>query len=271
MKKRNFRGQIKKIQDRHFIHIPGIEEHCSIRTYTVHEVFQRISIQNLMHEFINREFSQAAREYQYLLDRDYPRKTILKIVGDRHMLNKSQRILLSRGIFKTSAVEWRTKRKKRDIGHDVLHIDTYNVLFTVSNYLLGRLTFVSNDYFIRDAGEIYGKLHRKKVFQRSLDLLMELIGRFHAKEFFFYLDRPVSYSDELSVKINEKLHHGNIKGTACTVTDPDEELIRLSSGTIATSDSVVMDVSGCTLFDLARAVLDANFNIDLPDLTSVLS
>jgi len=54
----------------------------------------------MRNDVINDEFIKAARDFAYLMNQQYPRKAIQKLVGDRYLLNTYQRILLSRGIFR---------------------------------------------------------------------------------------------------------------------------------------------------------------------------
>ena len=92
----------------------------------------------------------AANEYLWLLSRGYPQKSSLKMVGDKFGLTRDMRQVLYRGI----SAEEKAKARRQRIGSvspgEVVLIDTYNVLFTVNNYLLGSPLFISNDGLLRD-------------------------------------------------------------------------------------------------------------------------
>jgi len=94
---------------------------------------------------ITPEFKQAIQDYSQLLEKQYPRKQILKLIGDRYLLDKPQRTMLSRGVFLYRDVENRQYKKTVSIAGRILYIDACNVLFSIANYLLGRLVFLSND------------------------------------------------------------------------------------------------------------------------------
>ena len=229
------------------------------------------SIQAMRNDIITTEFVQSLHDYTYLLNQQYPRKTILKIVGDRYLLNAFQRILLSRGVFPDDAIDSRINKTTNSIAGAKIHIDTYNVLFTISNYLLGRIVFISNDFFIRDAGEVYGKLHKDPVFNRSIDLLAETLRNKQPERVDFYIDKPVSFSAELAGSLREILSQSDIPGNASLEKNPDAILIRLTNGIVATSDSDFLDETDNPVTDLAHMVLKDHFSLNLPDLGSLLS
>jgi hypothetical protein len=224
-----------------------------------------------MNDIFTDSFRQAIRDFSYLIENEYPRKAILKLIGDRHLLNKTQRTLLNRGIIKTKDAINRYKKLASGIKDSVVYIDTYNVLFILSNYLLGRLVFISTDGFIRDAGEAYGKLHREKIFQKSIEHLMDYLGMVIPSETIFYIDNPVAYSGDLAEQLRESLKNKNLKGNAFTVNNPDKELMTKTEGIIATSDSEVMNETICRICDLPAMVLNSRFQLQLMDLREILS
>lgn len=225
----------------------------------------------MRNDLINDEFVRAARDFVYLMNQHYPRKTILKIVGDRYLLNAFQRILLSRGIFRDEDIQLRIHKSINKIDSQAICIDAYNVFFTISNYLLGRIVFVSNDRFLRDAGEVYGKLHKDPVFTRAIDLTMNYLKKTGPSSVEFLLDKPISHSAELAGKLRAILESELIPGDAQIDKNPDAVLIRQSNGIIATSDSSILDETELPIIDLAHLVLADNFILELPDLGKLLS
>lgn len=223
-----------------------------------------------MNEVITENFTRAVKDFAYLVDNQYPRKAILKIISDRYLLNKTQRIILARGIFRRDEVQLRNQKKTESITDVALYIDTYNVLFILSNYLFGRIVFIGNDGFTRDAGEIYGKLHREKVFFEAIRYFFEFIKHSEPAEIHLFIDRPVSFSGELAEELRTLLDENQIKGNARTINNPDAELIRISDGIIATSDSEIMDKTECKICDLPYLILNSRFNPQLPDLRKIL-
>lgn len=224
----------------------------------------------MRNDIVTDEFLPALRDYAYLLNRNYPRKSILKIVGDRYLLNTFQRILLSRGIFTDDDVRKRIRKTGKEIRGKELFIDAYNILYTVCNYLLGRMVFIGNDGFVRDTGEVYGKPHDDPVFARSIDLCLAYLEKTKPARVEFLLDSPISHSAELAGELRRSLAEFGIEGDARIDKNPDRVLIRQQAGVVVSSDSDILDNTELPVIDLAHLVLEDNFELQLPDLGLLL-
>lgn len=209
---------------------------------------------------------QAANEYLWLLSRDYPQKSSLKLVGDKFCLTRDMRQVLYRGI----SSEQRAKARQGRIGSvevgDLVLIDTYNVLFTVNNYLLGSPLFISNDGFLRDAGEMRGRIINKPVFSRSIDLLLNSLKELPDATFVHYLDEPIPFSGRLSIELSKDMLQMGIEGDAFTAKSPDQMLINEAKDAICTSDSGIIDQSVCKVIDLPFHILQKYFQAEFPSL-----
>jgi hypothetical protein len=219
---------------------------------------------------ISADFLQALRDFAYLLNRHYPKKSILKIVGDRYLLNTFQRILLSRGVFPDSDVRGRIRKTGKSITGKAVYIDGYNLLYTLCNYLLGRLVFIGNDHFVRDTGEAYGKPTDDQVLSRAIDLFMAYLKKAKPARVEILLDKPISHSAELAGNLRILLSDAKIDGDARIDRNPDAVLIRLGQGIVVSSDSDILDTTELTVVDLAHLILQDNFDLDLPDLGRLL-
>ena len=215
-------------------------------------------------------FKQAVRDYSLLLEKEYPRKQVLKLVGDRYLLGKSCRTMLNRGIFLSRDVESRRAKKTTSISGRTLFLDTFNVLFPIANYLLGRLVFVSNDGFVRDAGETYDKLLTHKKFHQAIELVMEYLVKENASAAHCYIDKPVTGSARVKDRLDHLMAQSALHGSTILCAKPDNELLKLTEGVICTSDSVIMDQTPCLLADIPYAVLSGKFKLDLVDLACEL-
>ncbi|MFC2114960.1 DUF434 domain-containing protein [Bacteroidota bacterium] len=224
----------------------------------------------MRNDIITDEFINALKDYTYLLNRGYPRKSILKIVCDRYLLHAFQRILLSRGIFPDNDVQARIRKTVINIEGRELFIDTYNILFTICNYLLGRMVFIGNDRFVRDAGEVFGKLHNDPVLSRGIELCLSYLKKSHPLRVEFLLDSPISHSAKLAGKLRELLAENGLEGDAKLEKNPDASLIRQNSGIVATSDSDILENTDLPILDLAHLILKDNFELQLTDLESLL-
>lgn len=216
-------------------------------------------------------FKDALTDYYYLLNKNYPGKETLKLVGDRFRLTGVQRTILFRGITsKNNAL----KRKAKLIPLEnskgkILYIDGYNVLFTIMNYLLGKVTFIGNDNILRDSGETYGKIENETTFYQSANLLINFIPKSALQEVTIYLDSPVSNSSSHLNELEKKIQQKKVKGKIHLTRSVDHRLKQINDGMIATSDSEIIDHTPGKIIDLARSALETTYGITILDLGSL--
>jgi len=218
----------------------------------------------------NKNFIMGARDYRYLQDRKYPQKGTLKLVGDRYKLSGDQRTVLYRGI---SSKECSGKRKSRlttDIKNKTLIIDGYNVLFTILNYRLGKLVFISTDGILRDAGSLHGKIRNEEIFSECISLLLGYLITRKPSYLNIFLDSPVSHSAKHKDIIDNSLNEYSLSGCCKLVKSPDFEIKQNSSGVICTSDTAIIKKTNTSIADLPRAVLEYNFGCNFIDLENIL-
>jgi len=217
----------------------------------------------------NELFHQALADYFYLMNRGYPEKGALKLTGDRYKLSTDLRTLLYRGV---TSVENSLKRSARlvDIPKGILIIDGYNVLFTLLNYRLGRLVFISADNICRDNGSLFGKIRNENLFGDCAVLLTEYLKNWSDLEVILYLDEPVSFSRKHQWMIGLELKKHNIDGKVELVHSADQAILMHTSGVFATSDSNVLDHSCNPILDIPRKILESRFHTMLFNLYELL-
>lgn len=209
---------------------------------------------------------QAAEEYLWILSRGYPQSPALKLVGDKFKLSRDMRQVLYRGVVPAAQAKLRYE-KIGTIGEgDLVLVDTYNVLFTVNNYLLGKPLFISNDGLLRDAGEMRGRIINKPQFSRSVSLMLEVLQMWSGASYIHYLDEPVSHSGRLSIELCKDMVQMGIEGDAFTVRSPDQMLRQEKSDAICTSDGGIIDQYQGRVIDLPRYLLQHYFQTDFPQL-----
>ena len=222
-------------------------------------------------ELLNNEnFRQGALDYFYLQDRNYPQKGTLKLVGDRYKLSGDQRTALYRGISSSISSDSRKIRLTTNIKDKTLIIDGYNVLFTILNYRLGRLVFLSTDGILRDAGSLHGKIRNDELFYDCITLLFDLFSAKNPAYLNIFLDSPVSHSAKHKNTIDKAFEQYSIKGSCKLVKSPDYEIKHNSDGIICTSDTAIIDRTKNSIADIPRAVLVKNFECKLFKIEDIL-
>jgi hypothetical protein len=217
------------------------------------------------------EFLEAAKDYIYFLDRHYPQKALIKLIGDRYQLSGTERSMLFRGIWASEEASLRKQKlaEPHNLISQPISIDTYNMLITIASYLNGNVVFISNDHFLRDASEIHGKVFRNELLERALNLTFEYLNECKLSGIRFLIDSPVSHSGKLCAQINQMIAESNLQGSAETHQSPDYLLKNTLEGIIATSDSTIIDKTCLPVFDLPRHVLQHHFSPAFIDLRNI--
>lgn len=212
------------------------------------------------------ELLSAADEYLWMLSRGYPQKSALKMVGDKFMLTREMRQILYRGIASPDRALARREKISFVKEGDLVLIDTYNVLFTINNYLMGKALFISNDGILRDAGEMRGRIRNKPIFNRAIGLMLDVLKEWTGITCILYLDEPVSYSGRLSIELSKDMVQMDIDGEAITVKSPDHMLKNEKSDAICTSDSAIIDHYPGRIVDLPHYLLNKFFQAKFSSL-----
>jgi hypothetical protein len=198
---------------------------------------------------------KAAEDFRYLLNRAYPRKASLELVGNRCQLTSDQRHLLHRGVFSDIDSKGRQKKKispNQIRGYDLV-IDGHNVLITIEAGLSGRPLIIADDGFVRDISGLSGSFQKTAKTAAALQLLLDLLKRVKPRQTLFLFDSPISRSGELAQEVRECLKRENLPGDAMAVRVPEKILIGFP-GRVATSDTAIIDRSK-KVVDLAGYII----------------
>jgi len=204
----------------------------------------------------------ASDDFRYLLNRRYPRKAALELVGNRYGLTFDERHLLHRGVF--SSKNSQARRKKRisvkEIRNKDLAIDGHNVLITIEAGLSGRPLVLADDGFVRDISGLSGSFAKSEVTEKAIQLILKVLKKRKPHKIIFLFDAPISMSGRLAEEIRDRLKRDNLLGDAMAVKVPEKILIGFP-GIVATSDTDIIDRSKKVL-DLAGYVITKRIGIE---------
>lgn len=198
---------------------------------------------------------KAADDFRYLLNRGYPRKASLELVGNRYALGKAERDLLHRGVF--SDKDSNSRKRKRisfsKIQNSPLAIDGYNVLITIEAGLSRSPLILGDDGFIRDISGLSSMYKPTELTEKAIRLILQFLKKLKPRSILFLFDAPMSKSGVLAKEVRELLKKEGLQGEAQTHPYP-EKILNEFSGIIATSDTAILDRSK-KVIDLAGEIL----------------
>ena len=222
---------------------------------------------------LNIEFIKAAKDYIILLDKNYPQKLTLKLVGDRYMLSSDERAMLYRGV--ASEKESKSRNSKLIVNlsnnNQKLHIDIFNQFYHIISYLSGNIVFLSTDGFLRDASEFHRKKIHPGLIEKAVSLFSGYIEKNKYNQLILHFDEQVTLYPVMLKKIEDSLLSVQPNILICPSSSVDGILKLQTSGLLATSDSQVIDKTNLNVFDLARSILEFHFQPDFLDLISIVA
>ncbi|MFQ8921566.1 MAG: DUF434 domain-containing protein [Clostridium paraputrificum] len=194
-------------------------------------------------EFRNRSLSKlykASEDLFYLLNRGYKIKGASTFVGNHYLLSERQRLALVRGISKYDDV---IKRKDKEITNlsniEVVHIDGFNTIITLEVALSNSLIIKSMDETIRDLAGLRGTYSIIDKTEIAIKLIGEFLLEHKIKKAIFYLDKPVSNSGRLKMKILELFEGSELQIEVENIDNVDS--ILQSKENVVSSDAIILD------------------------------
>lgn len=220
---------------------------------------------------LSRGFSKAAKDYLFLLNRGYPETPAVTLVGNRYRLDKTERMILFRGICSSPRAITRRDKLSASSPGETLTIDGYNLLFTLLNYRLGKRMFLGYDGFLRDAGGTHGRFSERELFISLAGEMIRFLKTLGVAKIKFYLDSPVSHSAEHARALRRILEETGLPGECITCDSADFRVKQAKEGLVVTSDTAIIDSTPLPVFDGARNFLQDRFGASFLDLQEILS
>ncbi len=203
----------------------------------------------------SRDLQKAAEDFRYLLNREYPRKGALELIGNRYGLTFDERHLLHRGVFADADSESRRRKiiSINAIRNKNLAIDGHNVLITVEAGLSERPLILADDGFVRDISGLSGSFAKTAVTEKALQVIVTFLKKWNPRNVLFLFDAPISKSGILAQELRAFLKKEGLPGDALAVKVPEKTLIGFQ-GVVATSDTAIIDRSE-RVIDLAGHII----------------
>lgn len=184
----------------------------------------------------------ATFELSWLLTRGYALTSALKLVGDRHKLNKRQRVALSRA---ACSDQERNQRQAKCLpveeirGQDIL-VDGFNLLITIEAALSGGVVLWCRDECLRDLASVHGSYRTVIETPRAIELVGTALYPLRPHAVIWLFDKPISNSGRLAQQIRATAQVYHWPWNAEVNFNPDT-VMTASSNIVISSDSAVLD------------------------------
>ncbi|MHC4513928.1 MAG: DUF434 domain-containing protein [Planctomycetota bacterium] len=208
------------------------------------------------------ELAAATAELSWLLSRGYADKATLKLVGDRHGLNKRQRVAAWRCACSDQQLADRAGRRLAPaaLGGQTVHIDGFNVITTIEAALSGGVILKARDGCFRDMASMHGTYRKVAETVPAIQLVGSFLAELDLGPITWLLDRPVANSGKLRQMMLATADTEGWSWQVELVANPDRLLID-SDAVVASADSAVLDWAR-SWTNLARHVVEAT--VDKP-------
>ncbi len=133
--------------------------------------------------------------------------------------------------------------KPQALGGMVLELDGLNVLTTVEVALAGGVLLLGRDGCMRDMASFHGNYRLVRETERAVEIVLDTLDWMRLSEARIYIDQPVSNSGRLASTIRTVAKARSAKVEAI-VSKRVDELLKTSSGVVATADSAILDACG---------------------------
>ncbi|MGN0026064.1 MAG: DUF434 domain-containing protein [Clostridium sp.] len=183
---------------------------------------------------------KASEDLVYLLNRGYKIKGASTFIGNHYLLSERQRLALIRGISKNDDIKTRKYKEVNDFsGTKVINIDGFNTIITLEVALSNSLIIKAMDETIRDLAGLRGTYSVIDKTEIAIKLIGDFLLEHKIERTVFYLDKPVSNSGRLKMKILEIFKDTELQIEVENIDNVDSVL--KSKENVVTSDAIILD------------------------------
>lgn len=183
---------------------------------------------------------KAGEEIAWLLNRNYPIKSVSTFVGNHHLLTERQRLALVRSISSQEALQIRKEKQRiQPLFGQCVSIDGFNQIITLEVALSQSTLLKCMDGTIRDLAGLRGSYRLIEQTDQAIGLIGEQLKRWEITAVCFYLDKPVSNSGRLKERILNILSGYDFQTSVQLVDNADIVLEKLDN--VITSDAIILD------------------------------
>lgn len=182
----------------------------------------------------------AIADMQWLFERAYTDKAVLKLVGDRYRLRERQRRALARSCCTPAQAADRHSRclTIAEVPATGLWVDGFNLLILLESALAGGFIFRGLDGCLRDLASVHGNYRQVEETEAALLLIARALPTL---PLYWLFDRPVSNSGRLKTLIYDLASSRHLNWQADLADNVDHELLNQSVFPVVSTDRLILD------------------------------
>ena len=195
---------------------------------------------------------KAVCDLSWLLQRRYPSKASVILVGNHYQLTERERLAV---IHAASDGKPRNRPETiESVQGRSLCIDGFNLLITLEAALGGGIVLRGMDRCYRDIANIHGSYTLRLETEKAVELAGNAILELKIKDALWLFDRPVSNSGRLARLVNDTAAKLGAPMRAETADQVDTK-VKTCARVAVTADSAILS-SGTAWFDLAAWLIE---------------
>lgn len=184
---------------------------------------------------------KASRHIAYLINEGYSLKSASTFVGNHFLLSERQRLAIARSVATKKQLADRKNKCKslKDIGNQIVWIDGFNQIITLEVMLNHSPLFYGMDTAVRDLAGLRGTYKMIEETDQAITMMFDTLKSVHVRRAEILLDKPVSNSGRLKMKIAEIGESYPFEINIEIIKDVDKTLY--GKDNVVTSDGIILD------------------------------
>lgn len=152
----------------------------------------------------------------------------------------------------------------QDLQDATIVIDGFNLLILLEGALSGAYLFKGLDGVYRDIAGVHGSYKRVLQSEKAIDLVGQTLAELGVQKAYWYLDKPVSNSGRLKVRLFEKATAAGYDWEVELVYNPDKA-VAAHDGITISADGWVINESA-KWFNLTAYLLEKKLIMPVPPI-----
>lgn len=182
---------------------------------------------------------EAAKDALFLLNRGYKVKQATMFVGNHYALDERQRLVLARALATDKDIQIRKSKISTNLKGSEVYIDGFNAIIPMETTLSNSLLLECMDGAIRDLANLRGSYHIIDKTDGAIRLILKKLDELEIKKATIYLDKPISNSGRLKLKILEVSKDFKVEVIVEVLNAVDRELYNKEN--VISGDCIVLD------------------------------